>query len=250
MIELIKEDLIGILKKKRFIVLTALLFLAAIGNAVYIKIDYLNDVSYIINMRFFLKFFFDTLMGIILIISVYHLKYTKFCLTQIEEKGLKRYANIVSKFLSGSILLICAYTLMCLLILFLGAVMGADFSSYEVETIVLMMFWGCMGAIGLYALALFFLTLFAFPVFPAILYAAVTISAPIVLALTCYEDFYPLIGLATPKYLAEVNFTKAAFGVSTLPFLLAWIIETGIMILLSIVVFRLKKIKKKEAPGD
>ena len=247
MFELIKEDLFTIIKKKRFIVMTAILFVAAVGFGIYTKIHYMNNVMFLVDMRSFLKYVFDPVMGIALIISVYHVKYTKFCIEQVEEKGLKRYANIVSKFVSGSVIIICVYALLCILMLFLGLVLGAHLTGYDTETLVLMLFWDCIGAIGLYALALFFLTLFAFPVFPAILYTAISIAAPIVLGRISWMDEIRSVRFITAKCLSEVLFTGAVFGDVSVVLVIALIVETAIPLLFSLLVFKLKKIRVKKS---
>lgn len=243
MIELLKEDLLGIIKKKRFIIMTALLFLGAVVAAVYTKTQFFNDMTFFLEMKDYVKFVFGVGMGIILIISVYHLKYTEFCIGQVEEKGLKRSANVCSKFLSGCIILICAYALIGLLILLLGMILGAHLSSYETQEFIKLVFWDLVAAVGTYSLALFFLYLFAFPVFPAIVYAVITAAAPFAASLCSSQTFFRLVRFAAAKLTAEVVYTRDVFRVSVFPFIPVLIIQTAIPFFLSMLVFKMKKRK-------
>ena len=76
MTDLIKEEFHTTIKKKRFIILTAILFIFAVVDTVTTKNDNLNDLTYMLSKQDYLWSDFSPFMGLILIFSLYRKQYT------------------------------------------------------------------------------------------------------------------------------------------------------------------------------
>ena len=77
MIKAILNEVKHIAVKKRFIILSALLFLWMIVWAVLAKTDYFNDHIYTVKMQRFLRIFFNPAVGCILLFAQYRRRFTK-----------------------------------------------------------------------------------------------------------------------------------------------------------------------------
>ena len=58
MSELIKEDVLSVIKKKRFIVLMALAFIGAVADTIIAKSAFWNDLIYLFAMQKYVLYFF------------------------------------------------------------------------------------------------------------------------------------------------------------------------------------------------
>ena len=77
MSELIKEELLGTVRKKRFIILIALAYISAVIFVFYRKGDFWTDLTYLSAIDGYLFCVFNALAGSILILSAYLKKYTR-----------------------------------------------------------------------------------------------------------------------------------------------------------------------------
>ena len=86
MIKAILNEVKHIAVKKRFIILSALLFLWMIVWAVLAKTDYFNDHIYTVKMQRFLRIFFNPAVGCILLFAQYRRRFTKTLVEEAKER--------------------------------------------------------------------------------------------------------------------------------------------------------------------
>ena len=116
---LIKADLTDIIKKKRFMILMALAFLGALIMTIVVKVKLWNDQTFFFGMERYIFYGFNLAIGIILLISVYHRKFIRYSIQMVEEREQKRFCGVLSRFLSGILILMAGYVLMTLFMLLL-----------------------------------------------------------------------------------------------------------------------------------
>ena len=250
MTELIKEEILTTVKKKRFVILTALLFILAIVETALSKADPWNDLVYFFAMQDYIQTAFTPIMGLILILSVYRKKYTRTSILQVEEKGLRRSQGVIARTVSGSVILLCCYVLMALFIIVLGLIFGAHLSSQQTGMLMLRLLTDFLAAVATYAGSLFFLYLFAFPAFPMVWYCFFTFAAYLMLGSFVNSIIYRVCNIIIPKPDMDVFYTglvMSSFRCECLLFLMGQIL---IPLLLTILVFKLKKLKEKKAPEE
>ena len=244
---LIKEDL-SVVKKIRFIIIAALAYVGAVVDIVMTKKTFLNDLVLFSTVEKYIFFLFNSVIGAALIISTYRVKYTKNNILSVEEKGLKRIAGVFSKFLSGAVILLCCYALLAILVLILGAILGAAFSAEETRMFLLLILFNWLAAFASYALSLFWLYLFAFPVFPVMVYIGFVFVSACFFRISDYYAFpeYKWSVLYSPKNNADIAFARAVFHNPGIEFFLILLMHILIPFLLSALVFKYKKIKTKK----
>ena len=250
MTELIKEEILTTVKKKRFIILTALLFIGVVFETVMTKGSLWNDMTYFLTMQDYIQTTFTPIMGLILILSVYRKKYTRTSILQVEEKGLKRSQGVIARTISGSVILLCCYVLMVLLVIVLGLIFGAHLTSQQTGMLMLRLLTDFLAAAATYIGALFFMYLFAFPAFPMVWYGLFTFAANLILGSLIDSVVYRICNIIIPKPDMDVFYTglvMSSFRWECLLFLMGQIL---IPLLLTILVFKLKKLKEKKAPEE
>jgi ABC-type transport system involved in multi-copper enzyme maturation permease subunit len=250
MTELIKEEILTTVKKKRFIIFTAFLFIGVIIDTALSKADPWNDLIYFFAIQDYIQTVFTPFMGIILILSVYRKKYTRTSILQVEEKGMKRYQGVFARVKAGCIILFCCYVLMALFVIALGLIFGANLTSQQTWMLMLRLLTDFLAAAAIYTGALFFLYLFAFPVFPMIWYGFFTFAAYLMLGSFTGTVVYRVCNIIIPKPNMDVFYTglvMSSFRWECVLFLAAQIL---IPFLLTVLVFKLKKLKEEKAPAE
>ena len=254
MIGLIKADLTDIIKKKRFMILMALAFLGALIMTIVVKVKLWNDQTFFFGMERYIFYGFNLAIGIILLISVYHRKFIRYSIQMVEEREQKRFCGVLSRFLSGILILMAGYVLMTLFMLLLGVIFGAGCSSEEISALILRMSLDCLAAMASYSMALFFLYLIPFPFVPVLIYGALMFIAPYILRIpNVYPSgLYRMAGLLTPKVGANVAYTRIRLSGPFFEFIATVLIYLLVSLLLSILVFHFKKRKaaKKKLVAD
>ena len=245
MSELIKEEILGTISKKRFIILIAFTFIGAFVSVYTSKGDYWNDLLYLSAIEEYLFYFFNTLAGSILILSTYRKKYTPSSILQVEEKGAKRYEGVLSRFISGSVILIGCYLIFALVFLVLGLVFGAHNTPEQIGNFIMKIFLDCIASVAAYSAALFWLYLFAFPIVPIFYYVLIMVIAPADYKLTSgYRDTsYWIFSYIFPKITSDDAYTHFVFADSKLLSAIIFILEITVPLLLTVFVFNLKKLK-------
>ena len=243
MSKIILDEIKHIIWKKRFIILTALLFLGMIVWAVIVKNDFLNDYVYTVKMQQFLRVFFNPATGLILLFAQYRRRFTKTLVAETEERNVGSAKLVIGKWCAGVILLFAYYLAAFLLILLLSLILGAHCAGDQIRALTLSTFFGWILAVGSYGIALLFLFLIPFFLPAWIFYGFFAGVAPIILFILDYPG-YPLIKLLN-KFLisayTDAGYTAGVLGQTRWGYLLVLLIYTAIGFGLSILFFHLKK---------
>ena len=246
--ELFIEDIKNIIKKKRFIVMIILTYLGALAITIYTKFEYWNDETYFFGMYDYIYNIFSWLPGVALIISVYCRKFTRTSISMVEEKGKTRAAGVLSKFCAGSMILICCHILMLLVTLLLGLCFAAHSTADQIGILALRIGIDCLASITSYGIALLTLYIFAFPVIPAIVYIVFAYAAAVFFNETAYFGGFQfqIAIMVAPRVTADVAYAQLLYSDVEVLYLILFLLHLVIPVLLSILVFKLKKKERKK----
>ena len=248
MMGIIKEEILTTVRKKRFIILMALVFIGAIVMTVITKNGHWNDQTFLFAMLKYIANYFNPAVGLILIFSVYRRKYTRSSIEQVEEHGVKRSAGVIARAIAGSIIIWVCYSLMVLFILLLGLVFGANNSGMQIAVIATKLGLDCIAAITAYVVSLFWLYLFAFPIVPWLVDFILIFFMPwFFVAIESYSNILFRVGaFISPKCGMDVFFTSVILANPQWLYLLACIGHIVLAVLLSMLVFKFKKKERKK----
>ena len=240
---MIKDEIIHIIRKKRFIILSALLFLGMIIWAIMVKTDFFNDHMYTIKMQQFIRIIFNPTVGCVLLFAQYRRKFTKTLVEETEERKVGSTKLVIEKWCAGVMLLFAFYLIAYLMILLISLILGAHCTGAQIQALTLYLLFGWILAVGSYGIAMILMFLIPF-ILPAwIFYGFFAGAAPIVLYNLDAPGF-PLIKLIDRfllSYYTEAGYTAGTFGQSRWSFLLVLLIYTAVSFGLSILFFHLKK---------
>lgn len=242
---LIREELLTTVKKKKFIVLAVLVFIGAIVTTVITRNKHWNDLTYYFAIQKYISRVFTPAIGITLILSVYRRKYTRESILQTENHHAGRSAGVLSRFISGSVILIACYAIMAVLSVVLGLVFGAHNTGDQIIEILFRLLTDCTGCIAAYAAALFWLYLFAFPAVAVVIFAVTMFILPYAFEYyRFYDNFiYQICGLIFPKLTGDIAFTDLVYTCPRIESVGLFIVQIMIPVLLAMLVFKLKKLK-------
>ena len=247
MMDLLKQDLKGVVTKKRFVIMIALTFVAALVMTIVTKVKFWNDLTYFFAMQNFLFHGFNIAVGVALVISVYCRKYTKTSIEMIEAAGKSRAVGVRVRLFAGELILISIYVLMFGWMMLLGLIFGAHMTGDQIATLALGMAFDLIAAITSYSAALFFMYLFAFPVIPVIWYVLMMYVVAFL-----FRKFHMYNGAAhkpasffIPKVTADAAYTQKLLSNSKIKYVVAFLVQLIIPFLLSMLVFKLKKKERK-----
>ena len=245
---LIKEEILSVIKKKRFIILTVLAYIGVIITTVMTKNKMWNDLTYYFAIQEYLDYVFAPSIAGILIISVYRKKYTKNSIMQVEEHGVKRSAGVLGRFISGSVILAVCYLIMMILVFGMSFAFGANNTAAQLGELAIKMAFDCLACIAAYAISLFWLYLFAFPIAPVLAVLLLMFAVPYVCSyMGLYGlSYYQIAGFFVPKIAGDIAFTDMVYSNPQIKTVLAFLAMIVIPFLFSMLVFKLKKIKPKK----
>lgn len=249
---LIKEEIFTTIKKKRFILLTTLLFAGAIARMIYAKTGYFNDLTSIFAMRSYLNNAINPLAGAVLLFSIYRRKYTKTSILQAEEHGAKRSTAVIARAAAGSIILAVCYVLMAVLLVLMGVILGAHLSAARTGMFLTELFSDCIVAVTLYVGVLFWLYLIPFPFISMAVYAALFWLPYLLFIESDILDniVFKVCTYILPKCGMSVFAAGLSYGAPDWIYPLICIGYIVLTLLLTILVFKLKKIKEKKKKGE
>lgn len=255
---LIKEDLLSIVKKKRFIILTALAYIGLIIFMIGEKSEYFNDLTFFFAVNKYIFYVFDPLIGITLIISVYRKKFTKNSILQVEAHNAKRAEGVISRIISGSVILIACYLIMALLVIILGLILGAHINAGQTGLLMLRLAVDCLAGVAVYITALFWLYLFAFPIVPVLVYGIEMLALPAYFlgSDAVLSDIFKYLSWFFVKLNTDYIYTNLLFSDLHIIAVLVFLLQVVIPLLFTLLVFKLKKIrpdkvkKKKVKTGE
>ena len=244
---LITEELTGIIKKKRFIILTAAAFIGLLVVTVITKTKYWNDLTYFFAVQKYISFVFTPAAGIALILSVYRKKYTGSSILQVEDHGAKRHAGVISRFISGTAVLVSYYVVLAVLVIFFSLVFGAHNNVDQIRALLLRIATDCTASVAAYSVSLFWLYLTAFPVVPILIHGVTMIGIPLFFDYSGLYDnpLYRIGGFIIPKLTGDIAYKDLIFVNPRLLIAGAFLLQIIVPFLFSMLVFKLKKLKIK-----
>lgn len=246
---MIKEDLLSIVKKKRFIILTALAYVGLIIFMICEKSEYFNDLTFFFAVNKYIFYVFDPLIGITLIISVYRKKFTKNSILQVEAHNAKRAEGVISKIVSGTVIIIACYLIMALLVIIMGLILGAHISAGQTGLLMLRLAVDCMAGVAVYITALFWLYLFAFPIVPVLVYGIEMLALPAYFlgSDAVLSDIFKYLSWFFIKLNTDSIYTNLMFSDLHILSVFILILQAVIPLLFALLVFKLKKIKPEKS---
>ncbi|MCR5384452.1 MAG: hypothetical protein K6E72_07460 [Saccharofermentans sp.] len=255
---IIKEDLLSIIKKKRFIILTALAYIGLIIFMIGEKSEYFNDLTFFFAVNKYIFYVFDPLIGITLIISVYRKKFTKNSIIQVEAHNAKRAEGVISRIISGSVILIACYLIMALLVIILGLFLGAHINAGQTGLLMLRLAVDCLAGVAVYITALFWLYLFAFPIMPVLVYGIEMLALPAYFlgSDAVLSDIFKYLSWFFVRLNTDYIYTNLLFSDLHIIAVFIFLLQVVIPLLFTLLVFKLKKIrpdkvkKKKVKTGE
>ena len=242
---LIKEEILSVIKKIRFIVLTAAAFIGLIVMAVITKNKYWNDLTYFFAVQRYISYVFTPLIGLGLILSMYRKKYTRTSILQAEDHGMGRAACVISRFISGTVILVAGYVVMALFVILIGFVLGAHNTGVQIWQFVLRLATDCIASIAVYSASLFWLYLFAFPVVPVLVYGVLMIAVPQIAGyLKLYDtSLFRIVGFFIPKLTGDMAYADLVYANPGIVTAGVFLLQMIIPLLFTMLIFKLKKLK-------
>ena len=247
MSELIKEEIFTTVKKKRFIILTALLFIAAVIKTVMTKTDYWNDLTFSFAMQDYVWSFFDPFMGMIVTLAVYRRRYINSSILQAEKHSVKKCQSVIARAISGSIILACCYALIALFVILLGLIFGAHATAQQTGDLMFVILGGFFAAVASYisALALMYL-IPLFSIFPVIWSGILMYLAPYILNSLNQHEAFVIIRFLVPKSNMDVFSTGLGLSYFRWDCIGILLLQIAVPLLLAILIFKIKKFKEKK----
>lgn len=252
MAAIIKEEIFTTIKKKRFIILTAIMYVIVIAMMIYAKTDYFNDLICLFAMNRCLYDFFNPAAGAVLLFCVYRRRYTNSSITQAEHYGAKRSTAVIARAAAGSIILTACYAIAAVILLLTALIFGANLSAAETGMFLTGLLCDCIAAVTMYVGVLFWLYLFAFPVIPMVLYVILTWVPHVLFVEGDALDnmLFKVISHVLPGSGMNVFAASLIYGNPQWLHLLICIGYIILTLLLTILVFKLKKFKEKKKKGE
>ena len=251
MLGIIKEEILLTTKKIRFIVLTALLFVTVLVTTIISKANHFNDMIFFLNISKFVLNVFDLAVVPILLISTWRRKYTRSSIIQAEEHGVKRCTAVLARALAGILILAACYLCMALFVTLLGLVFGAGLSAKQTALIWLLFGSDLISSIAMYSGCLFGLYLFAFPIVPIAVFTLATAAVDYFFnSFGGYDNIIAEVcAYIFPRTGMRFFYAGALVSNPLWVYPLICLVYVVITILLSMLVFKLKRKEKKNKKG-
>ena len=244
--DIIRDDLKRIFGLKRFWIMCALLFAGFIAWSINTKITFWNDLMYVVKVQKYMLYFFNFGTLVTVLLSQHRKKFTKNNIAFAGDHGGSRVKVALGKWIMGIGLIFVFYAALAILVLFMGLILGAHNSGDQIGVMMLSILMSSISTMGSYALCLMFQFLTAFPALSLVL-ASITVE---ILPILADRWGFAMI----PETMAAYNLlmygqTRAAFsgfllGMPRFGFILLFLIYTAIGVLLSMLIFKLKREKK------
>lgn len=244
---LIKEELLGTIKKKRFIILTALTLIGVVITLIDARSGVWNDLTYLFAMQGYLSKVFIHAVTVTVILSVYRRKYTRSSILQTEARNQKRSSGVLARAIAGYVLIIACFLIYALLFVLLGLISGAHNPAAQTGQFMIYLSLYCLACLAAYSIALFWLYLTAFPAVPVIVYLISMAAVPVLFASTgLYKTNFMLPAcFVIPALAADNEITHLMYSDPNAACFIALVLQIIIPLLLAIFVFKLKKLKEE-----
>lgn len=243
--KILKEEFLRTITRRRFLIPFFPLLFGPLIGVLTAKSGHWNDLVFFLDTMDYLRVIFLPMIGSFLLISVYRRKYTRSSIRQANEHGQKRSVAVFARWLSGVLILCACYIAMALFLLILGCLSGAGMSTAETGMLAVRLITDCAAAVATYTVALFFLYLFAFPLVPVLLYILFSLILPEILldSSLSFSQLHHVMGFLLPKMNSEILYTALVLSNPQPLRILLFLPHTAIPLLLTMLIFRLKKEK-------
>ena len=245
---LVKEEIFTTIKKKRFIILTALLVIGAVTAEIATKNRYMNDLTFLFKIRKFIMLIFNPMIGSILLFAVHRRKYTRTSILQAQDHGVKRGRAVLARAWAGTVILFFSYLILAVIVILMSFIFGANITFDQFVQLMTEILTNWLAAVTAYIMCLFWQYLFAFPLIPIALYLALMLVGPWVF-FDCdnYANIaYFIVSFISPKCNMDIFYTSILFSNPQWYCLLVCLGHIVIALLFSMLVFKLKKLKEKK----
>lgn len=245
---LVKEEIFTTIKKKRFVLLTALLFIGIIAAEIATKNRLMNDLTFLFKIRKYIFLLFNPLMGSILLFSVHRRKNTRTSILQAQDHGVKRGRAVLSRVWAGTVILFFSYLILAVVVVLLSFIMGAHLTADQFVQLLLEIMCNWLAAVTTYIVCLFWQYLFAFPLIPIALYITFIFVGPWIFydAENYANIAFRIVSFISAKCNMDVFYTSLLFNNPQWYCLLVLLGHIVAALLFTMLVFKLKKLKDKK----
>lgn len=245
---LVREEIFTTIKKKRFVILTVLLFIGFVAAVIVTKNKYLNDLTYLFKVRKFIFLLFNPIMGSTLLFSVHRRKYTRTSILQAQDHGVKRGRAVLSRVWAGTVLLFFGYLLMAVFAVLMSFILGAHITFDQFVQLMTEIMCNWLAAVTTYIVCLFWQYLFAFPLIPIALYIALMFVGPwIFYDIENYANIaFRIVSFISAKCNMDIFYTSILLNNPQWYCLLVCLAHIVPAILFTMLVFKIKKLKDKK----
>ena len=244
----VKEEIFTTIKKKRFVILTVLLYIGFIAAVIVTKNKYLNDLTYLFKVRKYIFLLFNPLMGSILLFSVHRRKYTRTSILQAQDHGVKKGRAVLLRVWAGTVILFLGYLLLAVFAVLLSFILGAHITFDQFVQLMTEIMCNFLAAVTTYIVCLFWQYLFAFPLIPISVYITFMFVGPwIFYDLDNYANIaFRIVSFISPKCNMDIFYTSILFNNPQWYCLLVCLAHIVPALLFSMLVFKIKKIRDKK----
>ena len=239
--KLIWNDLKRCLTLKRFwalVILSEALLIACVIDA---KTTFLNYFVYTTEIHEFIVLVFNMIAGATAFICLYKRNFTLKSIELSETLGGKRFPIVLSKWISGVVIIFLQYAILAVSILLIGIIAGANSPAMHIKAIMLLVFYNMVAAMGSFGIAMISFFLIPFPLIPITVYGL-------------FLWFYSLIihystirGLRAVIYTAAMEgYTDNMMGCINVKIIVIFLMYAFCSLVLSYGIFSKKKKEKKK----
>ena len=245
---LVREEIFTTIKKKRFVILTVLLFAGFVAAVIVTKNKYMNDLTYLFKVRKYIFLLFNPLMGSILLFSVHRRKYTRTSILQSQDHGVKRGRAVLSRVWAGTVILFLGYLLLAVFAVLLSFILGAHITFDQFVQLMTEIMCNFLAAVTTYIVCLFWQYLFAFPLIPIALYITLIFVGPwIFYDIDDYANSaFRIVSFISAKCNMDIFYTSILFNNPQWYCLLVMLGHIVIALLFTMLVFKIKKLRDKK----
>ena len=227
------------LKRFRFLAFAA--YLGVIGLVIYTKQTFWNDIMYTFRIQDYVLYVFNAASGIIVLLGLYRIKFTRNTIEQMEVTGGKRWMAVIAKWRAGISALIMLYFIMALLIVAMGVIFGAGNSVFQLKAMLVSLLMDMIAAMACYSVALVFLFLTAFWLLPLAVYAALMCVYPV------WMSRWGLRGFTLMAYTsAKDAYSAFMLGRTDLKFIPVILLYVVASLFLSMIIFKFKRKERRK----
>ena len=239
--KLIWNDIKRCLTLKRFWALVILSEALLIGCVIDAKTTFLNYFVYTTEIHEYIVLVFNLISGATAFICLYKRNFTIKSIEQSEALGGRRFPIVLSKWISGTIIIFMQYAILGISILLLGKIIGADSPAMHIKALILLVFYNMVAAIGSFGFSMISFFLIPFPLVPITVYGLFLWIYSLIIHYTTIRGLSPVIYTA-----AMEGYTDNMMGCINVKIIVIFLLYALCSLTLSYGIFSKKKKEKKK----